>query len=423
MSWLTRLFHKEAAPAARAAEPITVEPTAEPEVSRESRLAELRAIRAAAAAEAERAAHAAARERATALTEAARTGDLDAARASLDAGAAVDSKNEYGDPAIVIAADWGHAPIVELLLARGADPNSANKHGHRALIAALYGGSEPAVRILIEAGADFHVRSAPPVQTCLDLAEHSGLADLARMFREAGIEATKSRAEHLETAASMGRLAAVEYHLAAGTHFDPGELGAALAKVAQTGLKERAESVDIARALIAAGADVNYRDEFGTPVLLHTVHHGNGPLVRFLAEQGADPDLSDSHGESAMIHARRGQSEAMQAMARDMAVARPRLVVGADDLPAAAAAGDLALVRQALESGADVNARDREGVPALVLAAANGHGPVVELLLARGADMNRAAEGGLTAMEAAVLSNQPDTLRFLVAAEETASRA
>jgi ankyrin repeat protein len=423
MSWLTRLFHKEGAPAAQAAEPVTAEADAEPQVSREQRLAELRATRAAAAAEAERAAKAAARERATALAEAARTGDLETARAMLDAGAAVDSTNKYDEPVLIVAADWGHTPIVELLLARGADPNTANKFGHTALIAALYGGSEAAVRMLIEAGADFHVRSQAPVKTCVDLAEHSCLPEIARMFREAGIEEMISRAEHLEAAASMGRLAAVEYHLAAGTRFDPAELGTALSKAARAGGNERADSVAIARLLIAAGADVDFRDEYGTPVLLHAVHHGNADLVRFLAEQGADPDLPDGHGETARIHAGQGRSEAMQAMAHNLANAKPRRASEVADLPAASVAGNLDLVRHALDSGADPNARDREGVPALVLAAENGHGPVIELLLARGADMKLTAKGGLTAMEAAVLFNRPDALRFLVAAEQTADRS
>src|SRR5687767_12459706 len=128
MSWLTRLFHKETPTAASAVEPVTVKLTDEPEASREQEPPDP----AAAAAEAERAA---------AMGEAAWAGDLNTVRALLDEGMSVDSPGKYGDPILIVAADWGHAPIVETLLARGADPNSANKHGHKALIAALYGGS------------------------------------------------------------------------------------------------------------------------------------------------------------------------------------------------------------------------------------------------------------------------------------------
>ncbi|HLE72469.1 MAG TPA: ankyrin repeat domain-containing protein, partial [Vicinamibacteria bacterium] len=54
------------------------------------------------------------------LREAARRGDLERAKALLDAGVPVDAKNRYGATALFFAADRGHLPLIQLLIERGA---------------------------------------------------------------------------------------------------------------------------------------------------------------------------------------------------------------------------------------------------------------------------------------------------------------
>ena len=68
-----------------------------------------------------------------------------------------------------------------------------------------------------------------------------------------------------------------------------------------------------------------------------------------------------------------------------------------DQLLKGASAGDLAGVSQALEQGADVNAKDEYDNTALNWAALWGHAEVVKRLLEAGADLeNRGSGGGLT---------------------------
>ena len=60
----------------------------------------------------------------------------------------------------------------------------------------------------------------------------------------------------------------------------------------------------------------------------------------------------------------------------------------AEDLISAAFRGDAAAVQALLAKGADVNAKNNDGVTALMVASENGHLDVVQALLAKGAEVN-----------------------------------
>lgn len=66
--------------------------------------------------------------------------------------------------------------------------------------------------------------------------------------------------------------------------------------------------------------------------------------------------------------------------------------------------GDLPVVRELLESGADINSRDRYGQTALMLAARRGLQEVVEILIEHGADLNATAKYHLSALMLAVIA-------------------
>ncbi len=62
----------------------------------------------------------------------------------------------------------------------------------------------------------------------------------------------------------------------------------------------------------------------------------------------------------------------------------------------AAEAGNIEALKQHLAAGADVNAKDDDGISPLLLAATWGHKEIVELLIANGADVNAKAVDSLT---------------------------
>lgn len=90
-------------------------------------------------------------------------------------------------------------------------------------------------------------------------------------------------------------------------------------------------------------------------------------------------------------------------------------VAMAGSLQDAAERGNVELIKQSLDAGADIAAMSEAGDPALVLAALNGHADAVELLLERGADIEARNKGGLTALHAAAYAGNIEVVKLLVA--------
>ena len=66
-----------------------------------------------------------------------------------------------------------------------------------------------------------------------------------------------------------------------------------------------------------------------------------------------------------------------------------------------------------LAQGADVNAKNKLGVTALMFAVGYGHNDTVETLLADGADVNPKNKNGVTALMAAEMIGNKEIVRML----------
>jgi hypothetical protein len=77
--------------------------------------------------------------------------------------------------------------------------------------------------------------------------------------------------------------------------------------------------------------------------------------------------------------------------------------------------GRVGIVQELLTKGTDVNAKDHNGVTALIRASANGHMKVMELLLTNNADVNAKANNGVTALIAASQYEHVKVMELLLA--------
>lgn len=89
---------------------------------------------------------------------------------------------------------------------------------------------------------------------------------------------------------------------------------------------------------------------------------------------------------------------------------------GYTPLHAAAAYGRIAVVRQLLEKGADINARDKDGQTALMKAVWNSHADVAAALLQKGANITASDSKGNNVVSMAKTRNDRRTLDILVRA-------
>lgn len=113
-------------------------------------------------------------------------GDAATLGALLERGDDVDSRDRYGQTALMLAARSGHGEVVEVLLTHGADLDHCAKYGLTALMLATINDHAEVVRLLMMAGADTDLEGsgAPGFagKTALDLAKDLGREDIADLL-------------------------------------------------------------------------------------------------------------------------------------------------------------------------------------------------------------------------------------------------
>lgn len=212
----------------------------------------------------------------------------------LEHGAKAEGKKKQAPP-LIAAVTKGHLEGVKLLLEHQAEPKGCDEEGVSALVLAARNGHEEVFR---ELAAHY-----PKKQ--LNMAEEILNDVLARRRRAAG-----ETAELIELI-DQGAIDEVEEKLTAGVAeldgFDE-EGNTLLMAAAETG------KLDLMRKLVAAGADLNARDETSTghTALIRALRSGSAKrteTVSFLAEAGANIHLSCRKGMTPLMHAAEGDLE------------------------------------------------------------------------------------------------------------------
>ena len=388
----------------------------------------------------------------TALHWAIHRDDRDAARALLDAGADVSATNRYGIAPIMVAATNGHEAILGLLLDSGADPNAATPEGETVVMTATRTGSVGAVERLIAAGADpnhaeeWHQQTAlmwaaaqnqaaaaaalVRAGTRLDTRSAGGFTPLLFAAREGHIEALRVLLEAganpddtLPNGMSALVLASYNAHydlavvlLEAGAEPDAADHGwAALHQVVWTRRPNLGRNppfpvpvgdlsgLDMARALLAHGADPNIRQtqeprdgnrnllqRLGATPFLLAAKAADVEMMQLLADHGADPALTTDLGTTPLMAAagvgiwKIGENPGTNQEA-------------------------LAAVTLAWELGNDINAADINGDTALHGAVHRGADGIVRFLADNGADLDATNGIGWTALSIAEGVFYPNT--------------
>ena len=244
----------------------------------------------------------------TALLFAARNGDVETARALVDAGADVDDIAAAGTSALVIAAHSGHGSLGVYLLEQGADPNTAGA-GYTALHAATLRGQFELAAALLERGAevdavvergtpgrrfsaDFSIRHQAVGANTFWLAARYGEPEILRMLAERGADphvSPSNRWSALKAAMGVPQISQEDRRNRVDAPDDMDRID-----------QERL-TLDLARTILDLGVDVNQADDRGNTALHDAVRTGFSSVVDLLAAHGADLDALNDRGQTPLV--------------------------------------------------------------------------------------------------------------------------
>jgi ankyrin repeat protein len=160
--------------------------------------------------------------------------------------------------------------------------------------------------------------------------------------------------------------------------------------------------------LIHAEADLDHKDEKSETALHKATRHGSHNCVELLLHHGVYVNAQNSEGRTALhLASEAGSYKICDVLIKNGAnVNMSTNYFGSQALHAASIQGTMAyaLVKLLLDSGANVDAKDKNGDTPLIWAARYRCEAIVKLLLDRGANIDAEAEDGCTPLISAVPS-------------------
>jgi ankyrin repeat protein len=253
----------------------------------------------------------------------------------------VNMVDDKGNTPLIVASDYGHTKIVKILLNNGANPHIENNAGWTTI--------DFAVGFLIEQGL-----------TQKQIIE----SDLFTLLSKAGGRPGKAFHDMYKPHLSTG----AKKHIPTPPGIDDKSGGKRKSRrYKKTKRKTRSKR--------QRGGTINND-------LLYASSNGRTELVAMLLEEGADVNVKDNGGNTALIKASLG--------------------------------GHLEIVARLLEKDANVNARSNAGNTALIWASIQGHTETAAMLLENGADVNEENHRGLSALSAAGLKGHSETVVMLL---------
>ena len=367
----------------------------------------------------------------TALMNVVRLGNFDCVEEMLRADVDVNVTDEDGNtPLMMMAVNFSNVTLVNLLLNKGAEVNLKNNDGETALYLAVARGhtelqgeqselhSELSIYAkivysLLQAGAKLNESNAEFNPITSHLKQTSPMKSdthILKMLMAAGAELNETGL--LECDDSLQDLARKNIRNCLKKLHPEKNL---YTTISQLGLPHRMKSYLLFNAihqvernltkeeinllnwinqrnggsvlnLIQAGADVNVRDKQGMTALMMASQDGNVELVVELIEAGANMDTKSYCGDTALIYATKEEK--------------------------------IYCVQKLIELGANVNIQGEYGRTALMRAfrVVNGSGKFIEALLEGGANPDIMDHDGMTALARAIKREDLDSMDKLISA-------
>jgi cytohesin len=322
--------------------------------------------------------------------------------------------------ALARAVVTGNVEAIERMLSAGVDPNARIASGDTLLSVALHAGQPEAVDLLLAAHADpnapfnnrsFRTLSYSPLLYAVRFGDLRTVTRLIASGANANTKGTGGQtALHLAVDAQRYDILHILLENSADPNARDGEGAAPLDDAAWNG------SIDAAAMLIARGARLNDPNtQTGATPINEAAYRGFTPVVRFLLELHADPQIVDKRGRSPLTNAiAMGKEDCALLLlhAQPPEAITPRFLQ--DNMQAAIPKDERSIIGFLLEHGLPVNGRLGDGSTPLTTAASSGALHAVDVLLAGGADPNLVDNAGATPLENAALKGFADVAEALI---------
>ncbi len=325
--------------------------------------------------------------------------DVTEARRLLRAGADVSLANNYGATPMSLAAEVGNTDMLKLLLEVGANADSPNADGQTALQAVARTGKVDAAQVLLDHHAAVDAREKWGGQTALMWASARRHPEMMQLLiaRGADVNARSIDRDYQRHVTAEGRPKSL----------DSGGLTPLL-------YAARENCIACVDVLLKNKADIDLPDPDGVSPLLLAIMNANWDLAKQLIAAGADVNQWDIYGEAPLL------------TAVDL---RNRVDGGRASIDPTNTTKGMAIVNLLLERGADPNMQllfkpanvrgggttFTRGATPLIRAATNGDLEAVKILLAHGADATVYMADRQTPIHAAIAGRaaEPQALELI----------
>ncbi|XP_041702364.2 E3 ubiquitin-protein ligase MIB2 isoform X3 [Coregonus clupeaformis] len=237
----------------------------------------------------------------TALQVAAHQGHMEVVLALLQANSSIEVKDEDGDTALHYTAFGNQAEIARLLLSKGANVNLLNNSMCTALHIAVNKGFTDVVRVLSEHSADINLQDSYGDTPLHDVIakDFRNIIEILVVVPNIDFTQQNNRGFNLlHHAALKGNKLATEKILARARQLVDVKKEDGFTALHLAALNNHR---DVAEILVKEGrCDVNIRNNRNQTPLQLAVTQGHGDLVQLLVAEGADVNVEDEDGDTAM---------------------------------------------------------------------------------------------------------------------------
>jgi ankyrin repeat protein len=255
------------------------------------------------------------------LLRAAQTNDATVALAAIEDGVDVNAKSADGTTALHWAVYNGNVALVERLIAAGADVSVANSFGSTPLSEAATVGNTAIIEALLQAGAAADAPGADG-QTALMIVARSGNTAAAEVLIDGGADVNAREAWRRQTAlmwaAAQSQPAMVKLLIERGAEVDarsavndwprqvtgePRRMYRPFGGLTPLLFGAREGCMLCVRALVDAGADLDLPDPKGVTALFLAIDNFHFDTAKVLIEAGANPNKWDWWGRTPLYSA------------------------------------------------------------------------------------------------------------------------